>query len=126
VKVAVNPGGTNEKFVKEQIHHANVTMYTDIEAIFSALDSAKIDVMITDRIEALYRQANHANLIVVNPEQPLTSNFNGYMFNKNAALKEIIDEWLESMFSSRKFHTLFKKHFNFPGSEVALISSKKI
>jgi cyclohexadienyl dehydratase len=118
----VNPGGTDEKFVKEQVHHANVTMYTDIEAIFNDLDAANIDVMITDRIEALYRQAKHANLVVVNPEQPLTSNFKGYMFKKYDALKKIIDGWLESMFSSQAFQVLFKKHFNVPGSEVALIS----
>jgi cyclohexadienyl dehydratase len=87
VKIAINPGGTNEQFVKEQIHHANAITYTDMEAIFNDLDTAKIDVMITDRIEALFRQANHANLVVINPEQPLTSNFKGYMFKKMMPLK---------------------------------------
>ncbi|MBA2651267.1 MAG: transporter substrate-binding domain-containing protein [Tatlockia sp.] len=123
VKLAVNPGGTNDKFIKEKIQYANVIMYTDIEAIFNDLDTANFDVMITDRIEALYRQAKHANLVVVNPEQLLTSNFKGYMFKKNDVLKKIIDGWLENMLASPTFQALFKKHFNFPGSEVALFSS---
>ena len=57
----MNPGGTNERFVREHLHSARVVVHEDNRTIFAALASGEGDVMITDAVEArLEAQANPA------------------------------------------------------------------
>ncbi|NJN52369.1 MAG: transporter substrate-binding domain-containing protein [Gammaproteobacteria bacterium] len=52
VKIIVNPGGSNQRFVAANIHSAHVQVHTDNLSIFDALATGAADVMITDAIEA--------------------------------------------------------------------------
>lgn len=51
VRVIVNPGGTNERFVRERIKHASILVHPDNRTIFDELVAGRADVMITDGVE---------------------------------------------------------------------------
>jgi cyclohexadienyl dehydratase len=51
VRVVVNPGGTNQDFVREHIRHATVSVHPDNRTIFDDLLSGRADVMVTDDVE---------------------------------------------------------------------------
>jgi cyclohexadienyl dehydratase len=114
VKVIANPGGTNEQFVRTYIHQATVIIHADMEAIFKKLESGAADVMFTDRLEALYRQAAYSALYAVNTAVALTSTQLAYMFGaQGAALKKTVDEWLRCMHATGKTRELFQQFFPF-------------
>lgn len=51
VRVIVNPGGTNEGFVRERLTHARVIVHPDNRSIFDELLKGRADVMVTDDVE---------------------------------------------------------------------------
>ena len=51
VRVIVNPGGTNEQFVKQRLHRARVTVFPDNTKIFQEIVAGRADVMVTDDAE---------------------------------------------------------------------------
>lgn len=51
VRVIVNPGGTNERFVRERLTHARVIVHPDNRSIFDELLKDRADVMVTDDVE---------------------------------------------------------------------------
>ncbi|MCF6139637.1 transporter substrate-binding domain-containing protein [Pseudalkalibacillus berkeleyi] len=58
VRIGLNPGGTNERFVRKNIKHANVIVVDQNLSIPEMVATGEVDVMITDHIEAVY----HSNL----------------------------------------------------------------
>lgn len=50
-RIVVNPGGTNERFVREQIIHARLVVHPDNRSIFDEVAQGRADVMVTDDIE---------------------------------------------------------------------------
>lgn len=124
IKIITNPGGTNEEFVTKHIKNAMIIIENNIELIFKKLAANEVDVLITDRIEALYRQSINKNLLAVSPEHPLTTNFKGFMLRtNNQPLKEEIDIALVKMLKNNEIKNIFNKHFNFPLAEICLIKS---
>ncbi len=55
VRVVVNPGGTNEAFVRKKIRNAEILVTQANLAIYAALEAREADALFTDRIEALYQ-----------------------------------------------------------------------
>ena len=53
VRVIVNPGGTNEKFVRRTLHRAQIILHGDNLTVFRSLAAGEADLMITDGIEAV-------------------------------------------------------------------------
>ena len=51
VRVIVNPGGTNEQFVRQHLHRARVTVFPDNTKIFQEIAAGRADVMVTDDAE---------------------------------------------------------------------------
>jgi cyclohexadienyl dehydratase len=64
VAVIVNPGGTNERFVRQHLPHARIVVHPDNVSIFTALAAGAADLMITDRIEAELQAAADPALCV--------------------------------------------------------------
>jgi cyclohexadienyl dehydratase len=62
VRVIVNPGGTNEQFVREKLTHANVRVFPDNRAIFEEIRAGRADVMITDDVEVELQTHRHPDL----------------------------------------------------------------
>jgi len=58
----VNPGGTNESFVNEHIHRAEVVRYPDNRGIVEEIRAGRADVMITDDVEVELATHRHADL----------------------------------------------------------------
>jgi cyclohexadienyl dehydratase len=50
-QIVVNPGGTNERFVRERVQHARILMHPDNRTIFEEVAAGRADLMITDDIE---------------------------------------------------------------------------
>jgi cyclohexadienyl dehydratase len=62
VRVIVNPGGTNEQYVRANVHRATVTVFADNRAIFDEIRARRADVMITDDVEVELQTHRHPEL----------------------------------------------------------------
>ncbi|MFM7784611.1 MAG: transporter substrate-binding domain-containing protein, partial [Gammaproteobacteria bacterium] len=51
VRLIVNPGGTNERFVREHIRQATVRVHPDNREVFREIAEGRADVMVTDDVE---------------------------------------------------------------------------
>ncbi|MFI4927871.1 MAG: gamma subclass chorismate mutase AroQ [Burkholderiales bacterium] len=94
VRVIVNPGGTNEQFVREHLHHAQIRVYTDNRAIFDELRAGRADVMITDDTEAELQVHRHPDLCRALPGT-LTHAEKAILMPKDPALVAAVDGWLK-------------------------------
>lgn len=71
VRVAVNPGGTNEEFARSRLHRARLVPFPDNNAVFGEVAAGRADVMITDASETRWQARRDPRLCPVHPEQPL-------------------------------------------------------
>jgi cyclohexadienyl dehydratase len=62
VRVIVNPGGTNEQYVRANVHRATVTVFSDNPVIFDEIRARRADVMITDDVEVELQTHRHPEL----------------------------------------------------------------
>jgi cyclohexadienyl dehydratase len=62
VRVIVNPGGTNEQYVRANVHRATVRVFPDNRAIFDEIRARRADVMITDDAEVELQTQRHPEL----------------------------------------------------------------
>ncbi|OIQ49929.1 Cyclohexadienyl dehydratase precursor [Pseudodesulfovibrio hydrargyri] len=98
VKIGVNPGGTNEKFVKANIKNAEVVVFESNLAIPPAVADKKVDVMITDSVEALYYAATDAKLAAPLADEPFTRAELGYLMPASAErLQDTVDFMMDQM-----------------------------
>lgn len=93
VRLIVNPGGTNERFVESNIHHARIERFNDNRSIFLQIIRKEADVMITDRIEVTHQSALHPELCPA-----MKGNLNvqkkAYLMPQDKKLKVAVDAWL--------------------------------
>ncbi|WP_428589060.1 transporter substrate-binding domain-containing protein [Pseudodesulfovibrio sp.] len=98
VRIGVNPGGTNEKFVKANIRNAEVVMFESNLAIPPAVADKKVDVMITDSVEALYYAATDPKLAAPLAGNPFTRAELGYLMPASAErLQDTVDFMMDQM-----------------------------
>ncbi len=98
VRVIVNPGGTNEKFVRAQLKQAPVTVFPDNTKIFEEIIAGHTDVMITDTIEARYQQKLHPDILcATRPDQPFNFSEKAYLLPRDQAWKNYVDQWLRQI-----------------------------
>jgi len=98
VKVVVNPGGTNESFVNEHIHHAQVIRVKNNVDNLQALRDKKADIMFTDLIEGDYYQNQESGIICLATHKPFagTESYKVYMVQKsNSELLARMNNWLK-------------------------------
>lgn len=94
-RVIVNPGGTNESFVKSLLKHAHLTVYPDNKTIFDQIAAGKADVMVTDRSEVRYQQTLHRGVLcAIGPDRPLSVSEKAYLLPRDPAWKAYVDQWL--------------------------------
>jgi cyclohexadienyl dehydratase len=99
VRVAVNPGGTNQKFVVANLTHANVLVVEQNLSIPEMVASGKADVMVTDGVEAELAARNDPRLVVADPAHPFTTLHKAYFSHLGdatfeAALDAFVDRSL--------------------------------
>lgn len=93
VRVIVNPGGTNERFVRAQIRQATVLVHPDNRTIFGEIVAGRADVMFTDGIEVRLQSQVHPALCAAMAE-PLTRAGKAVLVPRNSDLTPRIDAWL--------------------------------
>ncbi len=79
VKVAVNPGGTNESFAREKLKKAQIVVFQSNLAIPEAIATGQVDVMFTDNIEARLIARKDPRLAAVRPDAPLSRETLGWI-----------------------------------------------
>lgn len=106
VRVIANPGGTNEAFVREYIHRAEIVMCSEIEDIFLQIQQKKVDVFVTDLIEAKFRSKRNKELCVPDHAQLLSHDDIGFLISKQAPeLASRLNQWL----AKQTLHSFLKK-----------------
>lgn len=109
VRIIVNPGGTNERFVRANIKKATIIVYNDNVTIFDQIVQGKADLMITDAIETILQQKLRPELAAVHPEKPFTYSEKGYLLPQEIVLKLWIDQWLHLALMDGTFRAIYDK-----------------
>ncbi len=94
VRVAMNPGGTNETFDRANLHQATIVPFSDNAAIFADLVAGKADVMITDGVETRLQQKLHPELCAIHPNHPFNTSELGYMLPRDPIWQAYVNQWL--------------------------------
>lgn len=114
VTVIVNPGGTNERFVRKHLHHARVVAHDDNRTIFRALAAGDADAMITDAVEArLEAQANPA-LCVADPPPLFETVSKAYLIPKDPQWQAWLDAWLAKLKTTGELDTVLLRYLHAP------------
>jgi cyclohexadienyl dehydratase len=110
VRIGVNPGGTNESFVRANIKLAQIIVIQDNLAIPGKIAAGDVDVMITDNVEALIIANTHADLFAVSPDITFTKDDFAYMLSRDAqALLNWLNLWVYQMKEKGEFEKLEEK-----------------
>ncbi|MEC8600199.1 MAG: gamma subclass chorismate mutase AroQ [Pseudomonadota bacterium] len=106
VRVIVNPGGTNERYVNTALEAATVVHHPDNETIFEALSAGKADLMITDAIEVLVMANRYDDLCPSMPGSLLTQQDKGWLLPKDSALLTRVEQFLGPLIESGELDRL--------------------
>tara|TARA_R110002110_G_scaffold70800_7_gene189548 strand:+ start:3949 stop:4725 length:777 start_codon:yes stop_codon:yes gene_type:complete len=109
VTLIVNPGGTNEKFARANIHAATLLLHKDNASIFEEIAAGRADVMITDAIETRVMAREHPDLCAIHPDAPFTRAEKAYLLPPDEAWKRRVDAWLAAMEASGEKQAIFEK-----------------
>lgn len=113
IRIGVNPGGTNEKFVKANIRNAEIIMFESNLDIPVAVAGKKVDVMITDSVEALYYAATNEKLAAPLAEAPFTRSELGYLMPAGAErLQDTVNFMMDQMTLKGEMGTLKKQYLH--------------
>ncbi|MBQ0721500.1 MAG: gamma subclass chorismate mutase AroQ [Gammaproteobacteria bacterium] len=112
IRVIVNPGGTNEKFVRANIQRAQIIIYPDNTTIFDQLIDGQAEVMITDAIEVKLQQSLHPELCATMPGELLSHSEKAFLMPQDSALKAYVDAWLGELVRSAQLQARFKRYLD--------------
>jgi len=107
VRVIVNPGGTNERFVREHITQATILIHSDNRTIFNEILGGRADVMFTDGIEIRLQSRKHPQL--VETCGPLTQAQKAIMLPMGSELTAAVNEWLAPQLSNGRISEQLEK-----------------
>ena len=113
VRIGVNPGGTNEKFVRANIKNAEIILFKSNLAIPQAVADKKVDVMITDSVEALYYAATNKKLSAPIANDPFTRSELGYLMPAGAErLQDTVNFMMDQMILKGEMASLKKQYLH--------------
>jgi cyclohexadienyl dehydratase len=108
VTVIVNPGGTNERFVRQNLKQARIEVYPDNVTIFDQVLQGKADLMIAESIETKVQEKLRPGLCAINPDQPLQYGEMGYLLPQgDTVFKAFVDQWLHLAKASGEFGRIY-------------------
>ena len=110
VKIGVNPGGTNEKFVLANIKQAEIVVIEKNLDIPGKIAASEVDVMITDNVEAMLVAGKRPELYAVSPENTFTKDDFGYMLPRDEfTFLNWLNLWIHQMHEKGEFEQLKAK-----------------
>lgn len=111
VRVMVNPGGTNEQFVKQNLTHSTVTVHQKNEEIPGLIAEGEADIMVTEITEAPYYVSTDSRLAAPLAGSPFTQSQIGVLMPKGQEdLLEMIDSLLQRMKEEGTLQSLYEKY----------------
>ena len=114
VRLIVNPGGTNERFVRANAPRAKLIVHADNVTIFDRIAAGDADVMITDAIEARLQQRLHPKLCAVHPDAPFDFSEKAVLLPRDDVLKAYVDQWLHQFVASGAFARANDQWLSYP------------
>lgn len=109
VRLIVNPGGTNERFIDTHIRRARKLLHDDNRTIFDALVAGRADVMITDRVEVELQSARHPELCATMTEN-LSYQEKAYLMPRDEVWKAFVNTWLDLALADGTVAAVFREH----------------
>lgn len=119
VRVIVNPGGTNQRFVSANINHATVEVWPDNRTIFAEIAAGRADVMFTDGIEVRLQRARLPKLCGSMPPQTYLEK--AYLLpriDRDEAWLETVNVWLGLRVGSGAVDALVSRHTEQKASDI--------
>jgi len=110
VRIGLNPGGTNETFVRTYLKNATVTMVENNLDIPGLVANGTYDVMITDTLEAMVYEKADKRLYAALTDSPFTKSEKAYMIHRGDFIfASYLDVWMDEMKLQGKFDELYHK-----------------
>lgn len=111
VTVIVNPGGTNERFVRANLKEAKIEVFPDNRTIFGEVLAGRADLMVAESIEVKLQEKLNPGLCAVKPDEPLQYGELGYLLPKgDTVFKAFVDQWLHLAKASGEFGRIYEAH----------------
>ncbi|OHF01548.1 bacterial extracellular solute-binding protein, family 3 [Colletotrichum orchidophilum] len=119
VKVAVNPGGTNEAFDRANLKSATIVMVEDNNAVYQAVLDGSADAMISDLIEVeLQVKLHEGELCIANPDEPFNFEELAYAVPRDIVWKHFVDAWVHVQLGSGGWNGTLEKWLNYKWPSV--------
>jgi cyclohexadienyl dehydratase len=110
VKIGVNPGGTNQRFVDANIKRATVVVIERNLSIPERILAGEVDVMITDNVEAMIVSKADPRLYAVDPTNTYTKDDFGYLLQRDEfAWINCVNLWMDLAKLKGDFARLYQK-----------------
>ena len=110
VRVIVNPGGTNERFVDANLKTADKIIHADNRSIFQVLIDGRADVMITDRIEVRLQTRLHDGVLCATTSENFNRQEKAYLLPRDEAWRVYVDEWVGRMLTEGEVQSALARH----------------
>jgi cyclohexadienyl dehydratase len=105
--IIVNPGGTNQDYVRANVHHARVRVFPDNRTIFDEILQHRADAMITDDVEVELQAHEHPGLCR-GMAGTLTHADKAILMPKDPALLAAVNAWLRAGLAHRRLAALIR------------------
>jgi cyclohexadienyl dehydratase len=112
VRVVVNPGGSNERFVDERLTRAHKLVHADNRSIFRVIVNGEADVMITDRIEVTLQSDIHRGVLCATMAENFTYQEKAYLMPPDDAWRSYVDAWLNQKHNDGELSRAFSRHLS--------------